>query len=116
MQASDIIQYIVIPSIAVLAGASVVAILWIRYKRRQKRQDLEQQRFQQSLATPWNFHAFAQQPNYQMQHQSSLQKENLHQQPPGGLQSYAMVQYPTPVAQGPPGYYAPVVHGHGQQQ
>ncbi|KAL3454597.1 hypothetical protein BJX65DRAFT_4780 [Aspergillus insuetus] len=111
MQASDIIQYIVVPVIAVLVGASVVVILCIRHKRKQKRLDLEQQRLQQTFATPWN-PAAQQQPVYHMQHQSFEKEENLHQQPPGGIQSYVMTQYPDPVAQGgPPGYYAPVVHG-----
>jgi hypothetical protein len=111
MQASDIIEYIVVPVIAVLVGASVVVILCVRHKRKQKRLDLEQQRLQQTFATPWN--PVAQQlPIYQMQHQS-LEKGNiLHQQPPGGIQSYVMAQCPNPVAQGgPPGYYAPTVHG-----
>ncbi|KAL3496548.1 hypothetical protein BJX62DRAFT_193474 [Aspergillus germanicus] len=116
MQASDIIKYIVVPVIAVLVGASVVVIICIRHKRKQKRLDLEQQRLQQTFATPWNFTA-QQQPIYQMQHQA-LQEENvLHQQPPGGIQSYGMAQYPNPilVAQGgPPGYNEPVVHGQQQ--
>ncbi|KAL3456101.1 hypothetical protein BJX64DRAFT_49687 [Aspergillus heterothallicus] len=124
MDASDIIQYIVVPCIALLVGAIVVTIIWIRYKRRQKRQDLEQQRFQQSLATPWIVDA--QQPSYQMmttmQHQAAQKQENfLHQQQqaPTGFQSYhGTVQYPDPVAaQGaPPGYYYPPPMGHGQQQ
>jgi hypothetical protein len=115
MQASDIIKYIVVPIIAVLVGVSVVVIICIRHKRKQKRLDLEEQRLQQTFATPWN--PGVHQPIYQKQHQA-LQKENvLHQQPPAGIQSYVMAQYPNPilVAQGgPPGYYPPVVHGQQQ--
>jgi hypothetical protein len=112
MQASDIIKYIVVPVIAVLVGASVVVIICVRHRRKQKRLDLEQQRLQQTFAIPWN--PAAQQPIYHMQHQSLQKEANLHQQPPGGMgiQSYVTAQYPNPVARGgPPGSYAPVVHG-----
>ncbi|KAL2849659.1 hypothetical protein BJX68DRAFT_266974 [Aspergillus pseudodeflectus] len=111
MDASDIIQYIVVPVIAVIVGAITIAILCVRHKQKQKRLDLEHQRLQQTFATPWI--PDAQQPIYQMQHQA-FQQEKPYQQSAGGIPSHVMVQYPSPVAQGPPGYYAPDVHGQQQ--
>ncbi|KAH8699202.1 hypothetical protein BGW36DRAFT_358706 [Talaromyces proteolyticus] len=111
-----LLKLIIIPILAfIIISLIIVAVVYFSRAKKNKELELEANQFQPPPIQRWVFD-----PQQQALQQTIIQQQQEQhqqkQQQPGSPQPPPQVhiQYPSPVAGGPPSYYTPATNGHAQ--